>query len=79
MNLTRSLAVARLVFPLGLIAAATFGGGLLFASAFGDYLPEPTPSVNSRECTTGCPAMLPCGMPLVDSEWENATCEFPGK
>jgi len=79
MNLTRSLAVARLVFPLGLIAAATFGGGLLFASAFGDYLPKPTPSATSGECTTGCPAMLPCGMPLTGSDFDDAACEFPAK
>jgi hypothetical protein len=68
-----------LVVALTFVTGATFGAGLLFATAFGDYLPEPTPATAGDGCSSGCPAMLPCGMPLSGSDFGSTTCEFPEK
>lgn len=68
-----------LVVSLTFVTGATFGAGLLFATALGDYLPKPVPASAGRSCTSGCPTMLPCGVPL--SSWDSADsmCEFPEK
>ncbi len=77
-QLTRAIRLApSLVVALTFAAGATFGAGLLVATTFGDYLPEPTPPSASRQCSSGCPTMLPCGAPLTGAEFGSANCEFP--
>ena len=71
MNPLRLLAVApsflpSLVLSLGLVTGGTFGAGVLLANALGDYLPTDSRPSTEADCSSGrCPAMLPCGVPLL--------------